>query len=131
MFHVLEDRIGDDLCAEDVRLEEVIVVVNRPGDMRFGGEVHDDVRLLDERVDERRIPHVAMPELDPRARAFLAAEPREVVEASRVREQIEYEDPVVRIRVVNVMNEVAADEAGATRDENRLRFAAHARFTLP
>jgi hypothetical protein len=32
--------------------------------VRLGRDVHHDVGLFDERIDERRIPHVTVPELN-------------------------------------------------------------------
>ena len=64
---VRQHRVGDHLRAEHVGLEEMVVVVDRPRDVRLGGEVDDDVRLLDQAVDQRGVAHVAVPELEPAA----------------------------------------------------------------
>src|SRR5206468_8672059 len=89
-----------------------------PRDVRFGGEVDDDVGSLDEALGQRGIPHVAIPELDAAAGAIEID--RQVVDAARVGEEVEHQNLVTRIRRVEMMDEIAADEAGAARDENGL-----------
>ena len=64
-LRVLEHRVGHDLRAQHVGLEEVVVVVDRSRDVRLGREVHDDIGFGDQRIDERRVAHVAVPELEP------------------------------------------------------------------
>src|SRR6185369_14031940 len=134
VLDVLQHGVRDDLRAQYVGLEEMVIVVNRPRDVRLGGEVNDDIGLLDERVDKRRIPHIAVPELDARARAAVTTERRQVVEAAGICEQVEDEDPVIGVRVVKVVDEVAADESRTTGHENRTGVvfrSAHIRGWLP
>src|SRR5262245_64387737 len=108
--HVLQNGVRDNLRPQYIGFEEVIVVVNRAGDMRLGGEVHNDIGLLDQGVDERRIADIAMPELNSRVCTILSAKRRQVVQAAGVGEQVQDVDAVVRIGVVVVVNEVDGDE---------------------
>ena len=117
MPDVFEHGVRDDLCPEDIGLEEVVIVVNRARDVRLGGEVHDDVGLLDQRIDERRVADIPIPELHA-AVVRLSAEPhRQVLKAARVREQIQNQNPAVRMGVVQVVDEVTADETRAAGHE--------------
>jgi len=112
-----EHGVRDHLRPEHVGLEEVVVVEDRSGDVRLGREVDDHVGPPDQALHERRVADVAVPELDPPVAGRLVEIGRQVVDASRVRQQIEHENPVVRVPVVEVMDEVAADEARSARDQ--------------
>ena len=61
---VLQHRVGDDLCAEHISFKKMMVVVDGACDVRLGCKMHHDVRLRDERIDERRVADIAVPELE-------------------------------------------------------------------
>ena len=100
--------------AFDVGPDEVAGGHDRSVDVRLGGEVHDDVRLLDERSAHRCIGDVAVHEDVPRTVHHVV----EILAAPGVRELVERGDPPVRVRRQRVAHEVAADEAGAAGDED-------------
>ncbi len=100
--------------AFDVGADEVARGHDRPVHVRLGGEVHDDVRLLDERSAHRRVGDVAVHEDVPRAVHHVV----EVLAAPGVGELVECGDSPVRVRRQRVAHEVAADEPGAAGDED-------------
>ena len=112
-----QHRVRDHLRAEHVGLEEVVVVEDGPRHVRLGREMHDDVRAAHQVLDERGVAHVAVPELDAAARVGRLEVGRQVVDAAGVGQQVEHQDPVVRILVEDVVHEVAADESGAAGHE--------------
>ena len=98
--------------ALDVGADEISRRQDRPVDVRFGREVHDELRLLDERTADRarlrcrrgrrRVPRVVHDVV-------------QVLAASGVGELVEGRDAPVRVLRERVADEVAADESGAAR----------------
>jgi len=78
--------------------------------------VHHEVGPRHERVHERQVVDVAVPELEPRV---VAHGRREVRQVARIGQRVEDEDPPVRTVPEDPRDEVAADEAGAAGDEDR------------
>src|ERR1044072_6383881 len=97
-----------------------MVVVDRSRHVALGREVDDDVRLLDERVHERSVAHVAVPELETSVGRTLVEANRQLLDTSCVGEHVENADPVVGILVVEVTDEITPDETGAAGDEKGL-----------
>jgi hypothetical protein len=81
----------------------------------LGREVDDDVVTLHQLVDQRRVGHRAVHELDPVPHG---SQGRLV---ARVRERVEHGDLVLGVRAQRVVDEVRADEAGASGDEQTHR----------
>src|SRR5262245_2012850 len=91
----------------------------------------DDVCVLDERIDERGVTNIPVPELQPAVRRRLTETDRQVLDAACIREKVEHADLIVRILVVQVPYEIAADETGAAGDEKRLHDVIPERDSAP
>ena len=104
----LEQHVGTDEVGVDERpgvVERVVVV-------RLGGEVHDDVRVIDQGEHQVPIADVSVLESNPiDARG-------EVHLVTGVGQRIEDGDLVLRTVCQRVVNEVGADESGASGDEH-------------
>ena len=114
---VAENRIGDNLGAEDIRLEEKPVVEDGASHMRFGGKMQDDVGPANQRIDDIGVQHIAVPEFKP---VLVETVLWQIVDAPGIGQRIEDDDLVVGIFFIEVADEVAADESGAPRDKKRL-----------
>ena len=111
----LQYGVRDHVRANDVGFEKDAIVENGPRDMGLRGEVHDDIRSRHERIHNLAVGHVAVPELE----LFrFAHRRRKIVQIPRVGQRIEHDDPVIGTLMVEVANEVAADETGAAGHEN-------------
>jgi len=108
---VLPDGLQQRERADQVGLDEGGGVVQRVVVVGFGGEVHDDVGVGDEPVDEVGVTHVADHERD-----TVGRQPLERRLVSRVGEGVENDDPMLRV-IEKVPNEVSADESGAAGHE--------------
>jgi hypothetical protein len=98
----------------DVGLDEFTSGENRSIDMCFRREMDDDVRLLDERCADGRIADIAVHESMARIRHHVV----EVLSPPRVGQLVECGDVPIGMGRQRVTNEVAADEAGATGNED-------------
>ncbi len=100
---------------DDVGLDERGGAVDRPVDVRLGGEVDDRARpvLAQQRGHERGVADVAAHEDMP----AVLRERREVAEVACVREQVEIDDGLAG-RGKPIEHEVGADEAGAAGHED-------------
>ena len=88
--------------------------MNRPVDVRLGGKVNDDVRLLDEGSGDHGISDIAADERVPRVIHQIV----QVLEASAVGQLVERGDPPVGMRPERMADEIAADESGPAGDED-------------
>ncbi len=84
--------------------------------MRFGGEVHDEVRRRHQRTSDDGIGDVTMHELVPRMVDGLF----EILEPARIGQLVERGHVPVGMRRQRMADEVGADEAGAPRHKNLL-----------
>ena len=114
LHRMADDGIGDHLCADDVGLKENGVVVDGAGNMRFRGEMDDDVALGYQLVDNGRLGDVAVEELETRV-AFQTV--IKVVQVAGIGQRIEQDDFVARIFFINVVDEITADKTGSARDQ--------------
>ena len=108
---VLTGRFEQRVGADDVRVEERARVVQRVVVVRFGGVVHDGIRVGEELVNEGRVGDVALDEGDARV-----GQPVEGCQVAGVRELVEHCHVVVGV-LDHVMHEVRADETGASGDK--------------
>src|SRR6185503_2682526 len=115
---VLQHRVGHHLRAEYVGFEKVVVVVDRSRDVCFGGKVHDDIGFGNQGVNERRVAHIAVPELEPVVIDLIETN-GQVLDAAGVGQQVEDEDAVIRVIVVEIPYEVAPDESCSAHRQNR------------
>src|SRR5262249_16644316 len=94
-----------------IRLDDWFRRENAAIDVRFCSEVHDRVGLLRrETFHQRRVADIAVDE----AIAGLIFNRRQVFQVARVRELIEIDDGVIRLRDQQA-HERRADKSGATR----------------
>src|SRR4051812_40999418 len=93
-LRISQHRIGDNLRSEHVSLEELAIVEDRTGYVRFGGKMHNDGGLSNERIDQIGVENVSVPELE--ARVFLAAI-GQICDAACICKGIEHQDPIVGI----------------------------------
>ena len=91
------------------RVEDGVVI------MALGGKVHDRIGICSELVDELGIADIAMHE----GHAVLR-QTRYVVRVTRIGKRIKHRDMHARLVFDDPMHEVAADKAGATRDDDIL-----------
>ena len=112
----LPDRVEQDLGAFDVRRHELGGTLDdRLLDVALGGCVDDHVDAADELPHQPRVTDVAVDEREPR----MAHDVGEVLDVAGVRERVERDDLVVRVRE-QVPDQVRGDEPGATGDEHAL-----------
>ena len=83
--------------------------------MRLGGEVHDDVRALDQRSRDHRIGDVAADE----GVARVIHQVVQILEPAAVGQLVERRDAPVGVRGERIADEVAADEPGAAGNETQ------------
>ena len=121
---VLARRLEQHERAVDVGGDELARVPDRAIDVGLGGEVHDDVGVLDERRRDRRIGDVPLHEAV--ARVVLHA--LEILEPAGVGQLVERRDLPVGMRRERVADEVGADEAGAAGNQDL--DATHHAFSL-
>ena len=111
----LQYGVRDHVRANDVGFEKDAIVENGPRDVGFRSKVNDNIRSRHERIHDLAVGHVAVPELE----LFrLAHGCRKIVQISRVGQRVEHDDAVIGTLVVEVADEVAADEAGAAGNED-------------
>ena len=96
---------------EGLRVGDGVVVV------ALGGVVHDRVVARDDAVQQLCVADVADDELDP-----ILGQARDVLGVAGVGQLVQDGHVDVRVVVDHVMDEVAADEAAAARDDDVLRF---------
>ncbi len=82
--------------------------------MRFGGEVVDEITAVHGLAHRIRVGDVTTHELEAR----IVGDGLEILEVARVRELVEHDDARVIVFPHEEVYEVAADEAGAPRDQN-------------
>ena len=102
--------------AEDVGANEALGIVDRTVDVRFGGEVHDAARPLgaEDLAHRRAVRDVGLHERETR----VLLDVLQALAVARVGESVEDHDPVLGVDE-RVTNEVASDEAGAARHDQR------------
>ena len=105
--------------ARHVGANELARPVDRAVDVRLGSEVEHRrwAKARKERANEVAIADVAVNELVSRR----TRDGREIVEISRVRQSVENDDRSVAVLPTEVMDEVGANEAGASSDEKSSR----------
>src|SRR5262249_46934657 len=113
----LNDGVDDGLSTKHVGLKEQQAVEDRTGDVSLGGQVDDDVRLLDQHIHQRRIAYVAVPKT-PQRMLSLQHVLWEVFDRAGVSQNVENDNPVRRISLGEVIDEICTDESGAARDED-------------
>ena len=96
---------------ERLRVGDGVVVV------ALGGVVHDGVVAGDQPVQQLGVADVAHDELDP-----ILGQPRDVLGVAGVGQLVQDGDVYLGVVVHDVVDEVAADEAAAARDDDVLRF---------
>ena len=96
---------------EGLRVGDGVVVV------ALGGVVHDGVVARDDAVQQLRIADVAHDELH-----AVRRQPGDVLGVARVGQLVQDGDVHLGVAVDHVVDEVAADEAAAARDDDILRF---------
>ena len=125
-YRMVDNCIGNDLGSNDIRLEEQRVVINRPGDMRFGGKVYDHVAFGNQFIDDVRVSDVPM-------KKTKVAVPLQgivnIIQVSRVSQGIQKEDSIGRVLSIQVIDEVTADKPGPAG--NQKIFFGWAHFLLP
>src|SRR5205807_4688732 len=101
--------------AGDIRLEKCIRSEDRSVDVRLGGEVHDGVEALiaQQGFDELRIANVAVDE----TQIGVILHGIQIGEVAGIGERIEHDQPLARVFLEPVMNEIGTDKSGATGDE--------------
>src|SRR6185312_8665438 len=82
--------------------------------VRLGGEVDDDVRLLDKGAGDHGISDIAADERVPRVIHQIV----QVLEASAVGQLVQRGDSPVGMRRERIADEIAADESGPAGDED-------------
>src|SRR6516162_8249457 len=112
-----DNRVGDGLSSEHVGLKEQQTIEDRAGDVGLGSEVDDDVRLLDQRIHQRRIAYIAVPKT-PQRMLTLQHVLWEIFDRARVSQNVEDDDPVFGIFFGEVIDQVCTNESGAAGDEN-------------
>ena len=103
--------------ADDVGLDEVFRAVDAAVDVRFGGKIDDGARLVlgEQPGDEVEVADVALDE----EVARVALQGGEVLEVAGVGQRVEVDDGLIGLGQP-VEDEVAADEAGTTGDEDHV-----------
>ena len=101
---------GED--AINVGLDEGARVLQRAVNVRLGGEVDDGVAAGHRGVDSAGVADVAV------HKAVALLEAADVIEVAGVGKRVEVDNLVLGVRGQHVVHECAADEAGATRNEN-------------
>ena len=109
--------VDDGLGPQHIGLEEGQAVEDRPRHVRLGGQMQDDVGLVHQHVDQGRVADIAVPEPQPRM-APLQHLLGQMLDRAGVRQQVQNDDPILGIVAREMMDEVCADEPGATGDEN-------------
>ena len=109
------------LGAEDVRLHKDGSAENASVHVRLGGKMDDRIdRVLPERRKHGLgIANVAANKAVPRVTRDIL----EVLEISRVRQNIKIDDADVGVRSEKIMNEIRPDEPGAARNEDCLHVS--------
>ena len=114
---VLADGLQKAEGALDVRAQEGLRVGDGVVVVGLGGVVHDGVVARDDAVQQRGVADVADDELDP-----ILGQPGDVLGVAGVGQLVQDGHVHVGVVVDHVMDEVAADEAAAARDDDVLRF---------
>src|SRR6516162_8547292 len=112
-----DNGVGDGLSSKHVGLKEQQAVEDRAGDVGFGGEMDDDVRLLDQRIHQRRIAYIAVPKT-PQRMLTLQHVLWEVFDGAGVSQNVENDDAVFGILFGEVIDQICTNESGAAGDEN-------------
>src|SRR5580704_6265840 len=84
--------------------------------MRLGREMQDDVGAANKSVDDIGVEHIAVPEFETLVVETVLGQ---VGDARGIGQRIEDDDLVAGIFLINVADEIAADEAGAASDQKR------------
>ena len=108
-------RFEHGVGATNVDLDEGIRAADRPIDMRFGGEVNDriDRSVAQERLDQLLIPDVTVLELE----AGVLPRRGQACKVSSVGQRVQDNEDILGVLAQPVVDEVRANEAGATSDK--------------
>ncbi len=106
-------RIEQHASTNDVGLEEDRRAIDRPINMAFCGEVHDNVVTGHDLVDEGGIANVPLDE----AVSGILVEFGDGCRNSRVRHGVKVRDRGIRFVVKHATDEVRSDESGAAGDQ--------------
>ena len=120
-MRVTARRLAEQGGPADVGLDERKGVQERAVDMGLGGEVDDGVDLGGKRVDQLFLADVSVHE----AITWPAFELDQVGQVPRVGELVEHSDLDLGPRPAEVADEVRADEACGSRDQDPLQGSAH------
>src|SRR5256885_15864523 len=107
------DRLQQRVDAEDVGPQELVGLHERPIHVGHRGEIDHRVDAAGDVADQLAVADVAVDE----GVARIALDVLQVRRVARVGELVEVDDGVVGARREDVSNEVRADEAAPTRDE--------------
>lgn len=114
---VLADGLQQAEGALDVGAQERLGVGDGVVVVALGGVVHDRVVARDDAVQQPGVANVANDELH-----AVGGEPGDVLRVAGVSQLVQDGDVNVRMVVHDVVDEVTADEAAASSDDNVLRF---------
>ena len=117
----LAGRLQQHVGPVDIGPHERAGVHQRPVDMRFGGEVHDGIRVLRHRVHVGRFGDIAPDEAEP----GIAGHLREVFFAARIGQLVQHRDLDLLVPPEPVSHEGGADEPGATGDQQTAKAKGH------
>jgi hypothetical protein len=110
----LAGGVQQHLSAAHVRPHHRLRVLDRAVDVRLGGEVVDQVAAFHDLADDDRIADVAAHELV----AWIVLHRRQVLQIAGVGQLVEDDDAAVARLRQQQLHEVAADESGATGDQD-------------
>ena len=125
---VLADGLQEAEGALDVGAQEGLRVGDGVVVVALGGVVHDRVVAGDDPIEQLRVADVTDDELDP-----VLGQPRDVLGVAGVGQLVQDGDVHVGVVVDHVVDEVAADEAAAARDDDVLGgegLLCHVRISL-
>ena len=114
---VLADCLQQAECALDVGAQERLRVGDGVVVVALGGVVHDRVVARDQPVQQFRVADVADDELH-----AVGGQPRDVLGVAGVGQLVQDGDVHLGVVVDHVVDEVAADEAAAARDDDVVGF---------
>ena len=114
---VFADGLQEAEGALDVGAQERLRVGDGVVVVALGGVVHDRVVAGDDPIEQLRVADVTDDELDP-----ILGQARDVLGVAGVGQLVQDGHVDVRVVVDHVMDEVAADEAAAARDDDVLGF---------
>ena len=111
---MIHHRVSQHLRANDIRLKEKRVVINRAGYVRLRRKMHNNIRFRNQLVDNVRMSDVAVKKSE-MAVGFQAG--RNIVQVAGIGQSIQQKDFGVRIALINIIDEITANKTRAASNQ--------------